>query len=175
MPSHTRIPRAVATLLVASGIFVAAVAVGTVQQAMHRGIPTGSAAPAAWWPQGSRTCGNPGFYRTSATVWPIGDCAGSLIDPPAILTLRVGQTVEVHMTLDWPEGSEPPQPLDPLPTSTDPAVLRRASTAGEGSTATYEALQAGAVLLTSSGYCIHVPSMAQTQGPCPALAVTVTR
>jgi len=69
-----------ATLLVVSGVFVAAVVVGTVQQAMHRGIPTGSAAPAAWWPQGPRTCGNPGFYRTSATVWSIGDCAGNLID-----------------------------------------------------------------------------------------------
>lgn len=134
-----------------------------------------SAAPAVWWPQGPRTCANPGFYRTASVVWSIGDCAGNLIDPPPTLTLRVGQAMELHMTLNWPEGSAPPRPLDPVPASTDPNVLRRVSLSADGSTATYRAEQGGRALLVSSGYCIHDPTMTQTQGPCPVLAVRVTR
>ena len=133
-----------------------------------------SAAPAVWWPQGPRTCGNPGFYRTASVVWSIGDCAGNLIDPPPTLTLRVGQAVELHMTLSWPEGSAPPQSLDPVPTSTDPNVLRRVSLSADGSTATYRGEQTGRAVLVSSGYCIHDPTMTQMQGPCPVLAVRVT-
>ena len=78
------------------------------------------------------------------------------------------------MTLNWPEGTAPPQPLDPLPTSPDPSALCRVSISADGSTATYRAQQAGRPVLMSSGYWIRA-SMAQTQGRCPVLAVGVTR
>ena len=129
--------------------------------------------PSASAPAPSSTCLFVGWYRANGIARQFADCAGLLVDPPATLTLRVGQVVEVHMTVEAPDASHLPAPIDPLPTSTDASVLRLVSESADGSTGIYRAGQAGRATLVSSGYCLHLPSEQETQGPCPALAVSV--
>ena len=132
------------------------------------------AIPSPASPGPSSTCINVGWYRTAAETRTFADCAGLLVDPPAKLTLHVGQAVEVHMTVEAPDASHPPVPIDPLPTSTDPSVLGLVSQSADASAGAYRAERAGAAVLVSSGYCLHLPSQQETQGPCPVLAVSVT-
>jgi hypothetical protein len=166
---------------VALGQFAAdgpAASPGACQRWNGASLPSGplpaTAAPSPWWPTGLSFCVTPGFYRVNGVVRAFGDCAGLLFVPPASLTLQVGQQVDAHMRTVAPVGSPPPQAIDPLPTSTNPAVLRLVGVSDGGNTASYRAEESGTAILMSSGWCLHVRTQQETSGACPALAVTVS-
>lgn len=128
-----------------------------------------------WWASGTppTTCAWPAVYRTATvTRGGLGGCAGVLLDPPAQVRLRAGEELDLHMTTGASQGSLPPAPEYPLPSSPDAAVLWLVSVTDEGATGVYRAVAPGTAVLTSSGFCIH-SSGQETEGECPLLAVTV--
>ena len=114
----------------AAGVLIVAIV------AAHSASPTTS----PWWASGipPTTCAWPAVYRTAAvTREGLGGCAGVLLDPPAEVRLHVGEELDLHMTTGAPQGSLPPAPEYPLPTSPDAAVLRLVSVTDDGATGVY--------------------------------------
>jgi len=135
----------------------------------------GAAAPPPWWSaSGVTSCGYPAHYRAAGQVHPAGDCAGNLFDPAVAVTLRIGEVVDIHMTEEQSTGSSSLVPLYPLPSSSDPTVLRR--TGGDGdATASYRAEAPGTAQLRSPApFCTDTSTGGQSSRPCPVLTVTVT-
>ncbi len=137
--------------------------------------PTGTT---SWWSQGSgaSACRFPAWYRVAGgSVQPAGDCAGDLYDPAVVLTMRVGQQLDVHMTEEDNPRSSGLVPVYPVPTSSDPHILRRVATDGDA-TASYRALAPGtASLLSPDPFCTETTTtpFRQSSRPCPVVTVSV--
>lgn len=138
----------------------------------------GSARPgqrAAPGPQGASTCGWLFTLDTPSGSQKLGGCAGTVPDPPATATIRVGQRIRLASVQNV--GG---RPVEQAPRSQHPAVLRRVSTADHGGDATYSAVAPGrAALQMLSSVCQTGPVVSVSAGgvklrSCPLMVVTVT-
>lgn len=139
-------------------------------------VAPGAASPWWAWPPGVTTCGAPALLRIDAgPPQRLGDCAGSLLAAPAIVAIRVGQEIDLHMTTDASDGDMSAPPSSALPSSPDDSILRLLSTADNGATGRYLATAPGDLVLFTIGTCVDVATGQQTQGACPVLRVKVTQ
>ena len=138
----------------------------------------GSARPgprAAPGPQGATSCGYLFSLDTPSGSLNLGGCAGTVPDPPATTTLRVGQRLRLA-SVRYVSG----RPVEQAPRSQDPAVLRRVSSGDHGGDATYSAVAPGrARLQMLSSVCQTGPVVSVSAGgvklrSCPLMVVTVT-
>jgi hypothetical protein len=120
-----------------------------------------------WLPGGASACGPAAYYRLGGVVGLLGNCAGMMFDPPATLTLAVGQRLDIAMMVELDTGRPDLRP----PTSQDEAIVKIVSTGTAG--ATFVATAPGRTLLISSRFCLHVASGNETTGPCPLVALVV--
>lgn len=139
--------------------------------------PTPASGPSAtsqspWWlTTAVTTCDAPAAYRLPDGSQRLGSCTGLLVDPPAAVTVRVGDMVEVHMTESSPGG----HPVYAVPTSTDAAILTLLSSSGN-TTAAFRASAVGTAWLVSVGRCLDAATNIESiSGTCPVLAVVVTQ
>ena len=132
------------------------------------------ATPAPWWDgSGLSACGPPAVYRVdSGARASLGDCAGVFVVPPAVLKMKPGQEVDVHMT-ESESFARKLAPEDPPPSSSDRAVLTPTGLTDGGSTIGFRAGAPGTAMLTTTALCIDVVSNAETKGQCPVLSVMV--
>ena len=157
---------ALVAALVGAGVLIAACG-GSVGPA-HQGVP----APG---PRGATTCGYLFSLDTPSGSLNLGGCAGTVPDPPATATLRVGQRMRLA-SVRYLGG----RPVEQAPRSQDPAVLRRVSTGDHGGDATYSAVAPGrATLQILSSVCQTGPVVSVSAGgvklrSCPLMVVTVT-
>ncbi len=128
--------------------------------------PSATAAPTQWWPTGLSFCVTPGFYLVDGLVRAFGDCAGLLLDPPASVTLRSGQQVDVHVRTEEPVASQPSSVLPALPASSNVGVLRLVGVRDGGGTATYRAEQVGTATCRAVTACTPRP-WRRPRGPVP--------
>jgi hypothetical protein len=121
-------------------------------------------ATADWWTatiDQAPNCGPAALLRHAGRVERLGDCAGLLLVPPASLTLRVGERIDLHTGFS-------------LPRSSDPAVLAQTTVSPDGRTGTYQALSPGHVTLISArSRCVGLKIKNEIKANCPVLAVTV--
>jgi hypothetical protein len=134
--------------------------------------PTGQgdgASPSApWWAVGGLSaCGRPAVSRVESRLTYLGGCDASFGEPPAVISLAVGELLDLHMT---PEVIGGP-PLYPLPTSTDAKVVKLVATQDAG-TATYQAIGVGDATLLTNGSCSST-TVSQFNGPCPVVQIHV--
>lgn len=133
-------------------------------------LPTTSTT--GWWGDDIGYCAAPAHYRLGAVVKGLGTCLGLLVDPPAAISMSVGQELDLHLSVRRAGGP----PSYPLPDPADPLVLRAAYIADDA-TMTYRALTPGITRLMTSGTCLlpgtSSEPVRETSGPCPVVEVRV--
>ena len=121
------------------------------------------------------SCGYLFELDTPSLQLDLGGCAGTVPDPPADASLRVGQRLRL-VAVDNADG----HPAIEAPTSQDPGIVRLVSSANYGGEATYEAIAPGkATLQVSSAVCQSGPAISVSKygviiRSCPLLIVAVT-
>ncbi len=138
--------------------------------------PGGGPAPGAspWWAhEGIINCGFPAEYRAHDQVRSLGDCAGLLGEPAHQVSLRVGDKLDLKMSVQTSSSGQL-VPIYPLPTISDPQVLALVRTGDGDSSAVYRGASPGTTALTSLGPCLGGQAGPGAQGPCDVLTVTVT-
>lgn len=135
-------------------------------------IPT-SALTGWWGTDGGSYCIPPAAYRLDGKKSGLGACFGGLFDPPnTTLALEVGQDLDIHMTV----LGERRFMRYPLPTSSDPLVIRGWFIADQA-TMTYRALSPGTARLVTTGSCLlkddSPTGVHEVTGPCPVVEVRV--
>ena len=109
----------------------------------------------------------PDSYRVDGGLrqW-LGTCGASFRLPAPVVTVQIGQDIDVHMTQTGPGASGTEYPL---PTTTNSQVLARTSITDGNSTASFQARSPGLAQLETVGGC---PSESSSSG-CPILSVIV--
>lgn len=128
-----------------------------------------------WWSQ-SGSCGSPAVVRLPGHVLNVGTCAGSLQIPASVVTLDVGQQIDVHMTEEADPSGNRMVPVIPLPRSSRVSVVAPGAIGADRATETYRAVRPGrAVLMSHTQACflVHHRKPGTTTGSCPVVEITV--
>ena len=109
------------------------------------------------------SCAVAGEFRVLGRVRNLGDCQGELVDPAPVLTLHVGDKIDLHMQAAyWPVHSS------------KVAVVREVSATNSDRVVTFEAIARGSVVLLATGNCRRVDQPQATANvPCPVRSITV--
>jgi hypothetical protein len=104
----------------------------------------------------------------------LGSCDGNFAIPAAKVTVHVGQDIDVHMT-EESTGCTGTRyvPIFPLPYSSQPSVLARATISKDKATGTFTARHPGHAMLFTTAYCMDSTFQREMHGECPVLDVTV--
>jgi hypothetical protein len=115
-------------------------------------------------------CVPPAKVRVAGHMMFAGDCRGDLVIPAKKVTLHVGEKIDVYMTEAGSGNGW--APVDPLPRSSRPFVLKRTATRLNGAVGTYIAEHPGHAMLITHGGCTG-PGPLDHPVECPVLDVTV--
>jgi len=122
-----------------------------------------------WYHKGVTMCGTPALIRVAGRVKALGNCAAMFVIPPPVVTLRVGQQLDVHVLQDSNRV-----PVYPLPRSASVSVLARVDVSADRSTASYRAVHPGHTALITRASCLVASTDRSTSTPwCPILDVNV--
>jgi hypothetical protein len=141
--------------------------------AMEVPVPSAIASGQTWWAWPPLSaCGPAAEIRYAGKVFWLGNCAGLLFDPATTVSLRVGETLDVHTPADTPVGSAPPELIYPMPSLASSDVLKLVAVGSDRATASYLAVGLGTITLMTRGLCMKGSD--QSNGPCPLVTVVVT-
>jgi hypothetical protein len=125
-----------------------------------------------WWAFGGPNgCGHAAVYRLSGRIGYIGNCAALVFDHAETVGLQVGDTIDVHITMDV--GADHPYQYWPVSTS-DRSVVSTVHVRTRSGDVTFKALRKGTAVLSGTGFCLHGPMETETSKvPCPLLNIRV--